>query len=162
MKTTKRIWNALILMALAFFAVACGSDDEPAALPDYTNVIPGTYQVDRSYEILFGNDLLSLGDTITVTVDRVSEEEVRFSQSDGISFRATIVQPATDGFVFTIVPGTGYMGVPLFGETGDAVRDLEHGIFAAPTDLNSITEQEIAYRIMIGDTEYLCQSFDYQ
>ncbi|MEM6298223.1 MAG: hypothetical protein AAF740_05985 [Bacteroidota bacterium] len=162
MRTTQKIWNALALLALTLFTVACGSDDEPAALPDYTNVVPGTYQVDRSYEILFGNDILSLGDTVTVTIDRVSAEEVRFSQSDGVSFRATIVQPATDGFVFTIVPGSGYEGIPLFGETGDPVKDLEHGIFAAPTDGNSITEQEIAYRIKIGDTEYLCQSFDYQ
>lgn len=158
---TFRKWYLLLLAGLF---VACGNDDEaPAPLPNYAEVIQGTYQVQCSYEVLLPDSTRGLLiDTVEVVVDRVNDEQVRFEQSNGLRFQATFVQQASDGAIFTIIDGSDYRGLPLVPDTNDEEVEARHGIFFYPTEENATDLQQIVYRIRYQGRNYDCDSFDYQ
>lgn len=157
-------WCLLALAAVSFLSSCGDNNDGPPPLPNYSEVIQGRYQVVRSYKVTFGADeVFTFLDTVAIQVDRVSEGEVRFQQVDnGFSFRATFVQEASDGAIFSIIDGSNYQGLPLVPDTGDEEIEAQHGIFYYPTQENSDEQQQLIYRIRVQGTEYDCESFDYQ
>ncbi|MGF1533164.1 MAG: hypothetical protein ACFCUI_05645 [Bernardetiaceae bacterium] len=150
----------LWLSLLAFALTACADDgEEPAPLPNYSQVIQGTYLVEYSYVVRFGNEDFRLIDTVRVEVDRVSDTQVRMRQDNGLSFQATFVEEASDGAVFSILNGSNYNGEPIFPNDED--RAQQHGIFFYPNDPNNIEQQQIIYNIRIDGISHSCASFQF-